>query len=99
MTFKATQSVRVMISSRCTDKVMFDGEQRPMSDIRREIKKRIEEIRVADSALFEVWIHEEESHTANDQSCWDVCMGQARKADVFLVLYNCLLYTSPSPRD
>jgi hypothetical protein len=43
---------------------------------------------LADEQIFEVWIHEDESATAADQNSWDTCMSKARKADIFLVLYN-----------
>ena len=59
-----------------------------MSFIRREIKKNVEKIRIAGRRLFEVWIHEEESHLPGDQNCWDECMATSRRADVFIVLYN-----------
>ena len=78
----------MMLSSRCTDSVTFEGEIHSMAKVRRAIKRAIEEIRPAGKPLFEVWIHEDESHAAGDQNTWDTCMTKARQADVVLVLYN-----------
>ncbi|WP_166442659.1 DUF4062 domain-containing protein [Phragmitibacter flavus] len=77
-----------MISSRCEDAISFNGRISTMADVRMAIKQTIEDIRPAGHSLFDVWIHEGESHTAGSQNTWDTCMNKARQADVFLVLYN-----------
>lgn len=82
------QPLSVMISSRCKDKVMFNEKSQPMAIVRRAIKQAIEAIQPAGHPLFDVWIHEDESHTAGSQNTWDTCMNKARQADIFLVLYN-----------
>jgi hypothetical protein len=78
----------MMLSSRCKDSVTFEGHLQELASVRKAIKKAIEAIQPNNRQLFEVWIHEDESHTAGDQNTWDTCMTKARQADVVLVLYN-----------
>jgi hypothetical protein len=78
----------MMLSSRCKDSVTFEGKLQEMANVRKAIKQAIEAIQPSDRQLFEVWIHEDESHTAGDQNTWETCMTKARQADVVLVLYN-----------
>lgn len=76
-----------MLSSRCSDKVTFEGKQQAFAKLRLRIKNELESLRRGEHQVFEVWIHEDESY-ANDQTSWDICMAMARKADLFLALYN-----------
>lgn len=84
--FSDFQPLTVMLSSRCHDLFEFQGEPRPMSDLRRAIKTDLEKIRFGGKAVFQVWIHEEEF--AGAAISWDTCIAKARQADIFLVLYN-----------
>lgn len=88
MTFLAHEPLTLMISSRCRDEVPFEGRSQPMEAVRRAMKAALEAIRLADEQIFEVWIHEDESATGAARSTWEVCIDKARKADIFLVLYN-----------
>ncbi|MCA9057543.1 MAG: hypothetical protein KDA85_03560 [Planctomycetaceae bacterium] len=88
MTFRTVEPLRLMISSRCSDKVRFQGAQRSLSVVRKAIKKTLEEIQLGGNPVFEVWIHEDESSLPGDQSSWEHCMKKARQADIVLVLYN-----------
>lgn len=82
------EPLSVMVSSRCRDKVAFRGKSTPMGEVRRAIKEAVEAIQPAGHRVFDVWIHEDESHTAGDRNTWDTCMAKSRQADIFLVLYN-----------
>ncbi len=88
MTFFTTEPLTLMISSRCKDKVEFEGRSQPMSAVRRAMKEALEAIRCSEEQIFRVWIHEDEAVSPGDQSSWDTCISRARRADVFLVLYN-----------
>lgn len=59
-----------------------------MSEVRQAIKEAVEAIQPAGHRVFDVWIHEDESHSAGDRNTWDTCMTKSRQADIFLVLYN-----------
>lgn len=88
MSFLSVEPLTLMISSRCQDKVEFNGKKQPMTLLRKAMKKKLEEILVDGNQVFEVWIHEDESVTSGDQNSWDTCMKKSKKADVFLILYN-----------
>jgi hypothetical protein len=88
MDFFAVEPLTLMISSRCSDQVLFQGRPQSMSEVRKEIKKTLEGIEYGGRALFDVWIHEDEAVLAGHQSSWDHCMSRARRADIVLVLYN-----------
>jgi len=82
------EPLNVMLSSRCKDTVRFEQKDQPMSVLRKAIKADLEGLRLAGEAVFRVWIHEDESIADGSQKSWDKCMSQARRADVFLMLYN-----------
>ena len=88
MSFFSVEPLTLMISSRCKDKVEFNGKKQAMSMLRKAMKKELEGILVDGKQIFEVWIHEDESVTSGDQNSWDTCMNRSKKADIFLVLYN-----------
>ncbi len=48
----------VMISSRCNDKFPADPAGRPLSEIRKELKKEIDAFEIFDKKIFDVWINE-----------------------------------------
>jgi hypothetical protein len=88
MSFFATEPLTLMISSRCMDEVPFGGRPQPMTVVRQAIKDALDAIRLAEEPIFKVWIHEDESVVPGDRTTWDQCMSRARRADVFVVLYN-----------
>ena len=88
MSFFSVEPLTLMISSRCKDKVEFNGKKQAMSMLRKAMKKELEGILVDGKQIFEVWIHEDESVTSGNQNSWDTCMNRSKKADIFLVLYN-----------
>lgn len=82
-----SRKIRVMISSRCTDKFP-DASGRALSDIRKELKQEIESIEVFGHELFEVWINEATPPQGGVWDSWDVCMEAVRNCDVFISLAN-----------
>ncbi len=87
-TFFAHEPITIMLSSRCSDKVSYQGKDQTLDKIRVAIKKKLEGIRLGEMPVFEVWIHEDESATSGDTTTWDTCMQKARQCDLFLMLYN-----------
>lgn len=80
--------IRVMISSRCKDKILFNDEQKELSDVRYKLKQVLENIHLFNNQLFEVWINEDAPPDEGSLTSWEHCMKQVRDADIVLVLYN-----------
>ena len=54
----------------------------------RQLKQEIEAEKLFGKEAFEVWINEDEPPEPGAQDSWDLCVEQAREADLLLVLYN-----------
>ena len=80
--------IRVMISSRCNDPIKFHGETARLSDVRFQLRKELEEVKLLDSQLFDVWINEDAPPAEGNRDSWETCLQQVREADIVLVLYN-----------
>lgn len=76
--------VNIMISSR--NNAHFDN--RPLTDIRKELKKMIEQEEIFGAKLYEVWINELEATQNFEEDIWNKCLLEAYRADIILVLYN-----------
>jgi len=59
-----------------------------MAVLRRDLKSKLEEIKIGGRQVFQVWIHEDESDANGLTNTWEECMEKSRNADVFIVLYN-----------
>lgn len=88
MAFFLIEPITIMISSRCKDTIEFNGKKQPISILRKALKNELEELVIDGKKVFEVWIHEDESVTPGNKNSWDTCMNRAKKANVFLMLYN-----------
>ncbi len=80
--------ISVMISSRCNDEIEFEDKTQKLSNVRKKLKEELEEIKLFDKELFEVWINEDASPEEGSQDSWDHCMNQISKANIVIVLYN-----------
>lgn len=80
--------IRIMISSRCKDEILINGEQKNLSDVRKQLKEELENTDLLGSKLFEVWINEDAPAGEGSLDSWEYCMKQVREADIVLVLYN-----------
>ena len=69
-----SSSLRVMISSRCNDNFPAGEGGQPLSEIRRELKKEIERLKVFRKKMFEVWINEEMPPQGGNWDSTDVCL-------------------------
>lgn len=76
--------INIMISSRNNAK--FDN--RPLTEIRTELKEMIEKEEIFGGKLYEVWINEYEATQSFEEKIWNKCLSEARRADIVLVLYN-----------
>lgn len=85
----ATSSkIKIMISSRCNDPFPLASKSAVrLSDIRRQIKKKIEAERLLGETPYEVWINEDAVADASRDS-WEECMSQARDCDILVALFN-----------
>jgi len=80
--------IRVMISSRCNDLFPVNGEGRPLSEIRRELKGEIEALTIFNKQIFEVWINEDTAPQAGTEDSWEVCLNAVKECDILIVLCN-----------
>lgn len=82
-----SRKIRVMLSSRCDD--LFPGPGGiSLTEVRRQLKKRIEAEKLFDVKVFQVWINEDAEPLNHVQDSWDACLKQVRDCDVLIVLYN-----------
>lgn len=79
--------LRVMISSKCIS-AYPRAKGRKLSEIRRDLKKEIEDIRVGGDQIFEVWINEEAPPQGGRWDSWDVCLQAVKGCDILLVISN-----------
>jgi hypothetical protein len=86
----ARRKIKIMISSRCNDRYPASGGDgsRALSEIRAQLKQEIEAEKLFGKEAFEVWINEDEPPEPGEQDSWDLCIQQAREADLLLVIYN-----------
>ena len=76
--------IEVMISSR--NNTEFDNVS--LTKTRKELKEFIEKEKLFGKEMFKVWINEEEPPQSFDESIWDKCLKEVRRADIVIVLYN-----------
>jgi hypothetical protein len=78
----------VMISSRCNDIFPADPSGRPLSELRKVLKKEIEAFEIFDKKIFEVLINEAEPPKGGTWDSWDFCLQAAKDCDIFIALSN-----------
>ena len=82
-----SSKLRVMISSRCNDRFPQKS-GRVLSDIRKDLKKEIEALKVFGEPIFEVWINEDTPPQGGTWDSWDVCLQAVDDCDVLIALSN-----------
>lgn len=82
------RKIRVMISSRCKDKIELRKKQVEFSFLRKKIKTLIEGIQPFGNQLFDCWINESSPPIEGSKDSWDACLQQVRRADILMMLYN-----------
>lgn len=81
--------IRVMLSSRCNDVFPASGGvARTLSEIRKELKRDIEAIKLFGRETFEVWINEETPPKGGTWDSWEVCIEAVKDCDLLIVLSN-----------
>ena len=80
--------IKVMISSRCSDKIKLYGEEQEYSILRREIKKAIIFQKLFKEQFFDVWINEDSNASPGDHDTTEVCLQKVDWADLLIVLFN-----------
>ena len=85
----ASKKIKVMISSRCQDKIRkSESASVEISELRLKAKSVIEGTQLFDRDTFECWVHEDEPTMDGSADIWDHCLDAVRRCDVLLVLYN-----------
>lgn len=77
-----------MISSRCKTKFPFDNDEgTELSEIRKKLKKELQNDQFCGKPLLNVWINEEETEDGS-QTSWEACIKQAETCDVFISILD-----------
>jgi hypothetical protein len=86
----ASTKIRVMISSRCETEIDFKGKRQKLKEVRRALKKQLEDFRLPNQKqpLFDCWISEDATGGVGSRNWWDHCIKQAADADLVVVLYT-----------
>src|SRR5439155_3330009 len=85
-----SSKLRIMISSRCETLINFAGKPQKLTEVRRAVKKEVEDFRLPNQkqGLFGCWINEDGTGGPGGSNWWDHCKKQARDADIVIVLYT-----------
>jgi hypothetical protein len=83
-----SSKIKIMISSRCNDRFPLEARgARTLSEIRSDLKAKIDAAEVCGQSIYEAWINEKAAEDGS-QTAWDHCMEQARDCDVLIALFN-----------
>ena len=80
----ALRKIKIMISSQCNRQFPDGG--RTLTELRKDLRDRIEAQTLFGQKVFEVWINEDSPGRGTDINSWDVCLAEVRKADILIVL-------------
>ena len=85
-----SSKLRIMISSRCDTLIHFDKKEQKLTEVRRALKKQLEDFRLPNQQqpIFDCWINEDGTSGVGGSNWWDHCKKQARDADIVIVLYT-----------
>jgi hypothetical protein len=81
--------IQVMLSSRCQVDIPSGGGTVTLSNVRVDLKKKIERMMfVNGQRAFDVWINEEGGPGPGDESAWEYCLERARECDLFVSIFD-----------
>jgi len=80
----APDPIKVMISSQCNRSFPAGG--RTLTEIRRDVRDRLEAVRLLGQPVFKVWINEDAAEAGLDVNSWDACLDRVVEADIVVVL-------------
>lgn len=80
----ALRKIKIMISSQCNRQFPDGG--RTLTELRKDLRDRIEAQTLFGQRVFEVWINEDSPGRGTDINSWDACLAEVRKADILIVL-------------
>jgi len=83
-----SSKLRVMISSRCDDDFPTGKGATKLSDIRKELKKDLEDSQFLGKHMIEVWINEDTPPQPGTKDSWEVCLKAAKDCDILISLSN-----------
>lgn len=63
-------TIRVMISSRCNDPLLFRGKPSTLTDVRLALKTALEQQLLFETQLYEVWINEDAPPAEGSADAW-----------------------------
>ena len=81
------RKIKVMISSRCTDKIVINRKSYSFTELRKEILKEIEKEKILGKEFFDVAISEYFTEPA-DNSSWNKCLEEIRDSDIVIIWFT-----------
>ena len=85
-----SEKIRVMISSRCKTTITYNEKPVLLSEVREVVKKDIKALALWDGqeTLCDCWINEDSASSPMNETWWERCLSEARRADLVIVVYN-----------
>ncbi|NIN92139.1 MAG: hypothetical protein GTN76_04875 [Candidatus Aenigmarchaeota archaeon] len=80
--------LRIMISSRCKDEIEIGNEKLSFVDLRKEIKKRLEQENFLSKKQFLEIKISEDFRTDFNYDSYEYCLQEINNADLVLVLFS-----------
>jgi len=80
--------IKIMISSRCKTPIKTDAAPVELSEIRLDLKKKIEALKLSEKEMFNVWISEDPESPDAAENSWDECMNEVKNCNILIVYYT-----------
>jgi len=93
----ALRKIKIMISSQCNR--AFPAGSRTLTEIRQDIRDKIQVQKLLGHDAFEIWINEDSPGRGTNINSWDACLAEVRKADILIVLMTGHAGWAPSNGD
>lgn len=93
----ALRKIKIMISSQCDR--LFPAGGRTLTELRRDVRDKIQSSRLLGHDVFEVWINEDSPGRGTNFNSWEACLAEVRKADILIVLATDHAGWAPSDGD
>jgi len=85
-----SEKIRVMISSRCKARILYNNKSVWLTEVRKELEDQIRSMVLweGQQPLFDCWINETSSGADIRETWWDESIKRSKEADIVIVFYN-----------
>ncbi|WP_429884587.1 DUF4062 domain-containing protein [Geoalkalibacter halelectricus] len=84
----SNSKLRIMISSRCEVTFPSTTDGQLLSELRKELKADIENFKVFEKQIFEVWINESTPPKGGIRDSWEECLQAVKDCDIFISIFD-----------